>query len=115
MSAAELAGQLQALGHDVTVVAQGGQDYALFPFIVPAGRARARQSSSAFRERISRLTRPAGRMSARPSTTPRATTTRARWEINGGTGAVPTPGGRPPARTAADYMAHIRRLFSQIT
>jgi hypothetical protein len=101
MGVAELAGQLRALGHDVTVVAQGGQDYAVFPFTVPVG-AHAGQTV--------RLGLPGTDFPVNPPGGPHVSPA---IDHPGGN-SHPSPGWAATARTAGDYMAHVRRLFSQI-
>jgi hypothetical protein len=114
MGVAELAGQLRALGHDVTVVAQGGQDYAVFPFTVPVG-AHAGQTVRLGLPGTDFPVNPPGGPHVSPAIDhPGGNSHPSPLGNNWRYWSRPCPGWAATARTAGDYMAHVRRLFSQI-
>lgn len=115
MGTAELARQLRILGHDVTVVAQDGQEYAVFPLEVPVGAHAGTTVRIALPGTDFPVNPPGGPHVSPAITHPggnnHASPLGDQWRY----WSRPYPGWRTTGRTAGDYMAHVRKLFSQIT
>jgi hypothetical protein len=115
MSAAALVEQLHALGYDATVVTQGGQEFAVFPLEVPVGVHAGSTVQIALPGTDFPVNPPGGPHVSPPITHPNGNNHPSPFGEQWRYWSRPYPEWSATGRTAGDYMAHIRKLFSQIT
>lgn len=113
MGAAELARQLRDLGYDATVVAQAGQEYAVFPLAVPIGGHAGETVRIALPGADFPVNPPGGPHVSPPTEHPGGNNHPSPLGDEWRYWSRPYPGWAATGRTAGDYMAHVRRLFSQ--
>ena len=112
MGAAELAGQLRALGYDAIVVAQ---DYVVFPYQVPVGAHAGQMVQLGLPGTDFPINPPGGPHVSPPIDHPHGNNNPSPLGDHWRYWSRPYPGWAGASRTADDYLAHVRRLFSQIS